>query len=135
MLRIILLSIIMFIWLQLPAFSDNVYQWTDENGVKHYSNSGPSEIIEDYSKEKELPPDPASANPTQPEPAAPAPPEESLSDLNTNTQPEEEEEIDPEAEFLDATRLNLDNFPPGTRISCPTRKIDNCRSAARPAEP
>ena len=113
MLRIILVSISVLIWLQVPAFSDNVYEWTDENGVKHYSNSGPSEIIEDYNKEKELPPDPASAIPKQPEPAAPAPPSESLSDLNSNTQPEEEEEIDPEAEFLDATRLDLDNFPQG----------------------
>ena len=111
MLRIILVSITMLIWLQVPASSDNVYEWTDEKGVKHYSNSGPSEIIEDYRKEKELPPDPASANPSQPEPAAPAPPSESLTDLNPNTQPEEEVEIDPEAEFLDATRINLDNFP------------------------
>ena len=109
MLRIILVSITILIWLQVPAFSDNVYEWTDENGVKHYSNSGPSEIIEDYRKEKELPPDPASAS--QPQPAAPAPPADSLTDLNSNTEPEEEEMIDPEAEFLDATRLNLDNFP------------------------
>jgi hypothetical protein len=111
MLKIILVSTAMLIWLQVPAFSDNVYEWTDENGVKHYSNSGPSEIIEDYKKEEELPADPASANPSQPDPAAPPPPAESSTDLNPDTPPEEKEDIDPEAEFLDATRLNLDNFP------------------------
>ena len=111
MLRIILVSITMLIWLQVPVFSDNVYEWTDENGVKHYSNSGPSEITEDYNKEKELPAEPTSANQSQPEPATPPPPAESLTDLNSDTQPEEEEDIDPEAEFLDATRLDLDNFP------------------------
>ncbi len=30
----------------LSAFADTIYIWTDENGVKHYSNSQPPEDVE-----------------------------------------------------------------------------------------
>lgn len=113
MLKITLISVAMFMLLQMPAFSDNVYVWTDEKGVKHYSNSGPSELIEDYKKEKELPPEPASASQTQSDSDVPSSPPEPETDSTAATQPEDEDAIDPEAEFLDATRLDLDNFPQG----------------------
>lgn len=111
MLKIMLVSVAMFISLQLPAFSDNVYVWTDENGVKHYSNSGPSELVDDYKKEKELPPVPASENKTQSDSVAKPSPSESQTDTTPATQPQDADDIDLEAEYLDATRLDLGNFP------------------------
>jgi hypothetical protein len=111
MLKITMLAMATFIVLQMPAFSDSVYVWTDEKGVKHYSNSGPSERIEDYQKEKELPQDRASAPATR-EVSSDAPsPAESRTGSPPTVPPKEEGNTDPDAEFLDATRLNLDNFP------------------------
>ena len=111
MLRISMVTVTIFVMLQLPAFSDSVYVWTDDKGVKHYSNTGPSELTEDYQKEKETPPDPASVSKSGAVSAEPPSPAVSPAEADADMPDKEEGASDPEAEFLDATRLNLDNFP------------------------
>lgn len=41
-----LIGLILFLW--SPVRADDVYIWTDNDGVKHYSNEQPSEAIKDY---------------------------------------------------------------------------------------
>lgn len=105
--------------LQLPALAANVYVWTDENGVKHYSNMAPSESAAEYQRDKELPPELNSAGPSRIGPAkkshsprnaaeektagGPAPAAPQASDAKSPA--------DPDAEYLDSTRLKLKNFP------------------------
>lgn len=101
----------LIILLQAPAFSDDVYVWTDENGIKHYSNTGPSEIIDGYRTEKEVPLEPASASSTRTVPSEAPPPAESQTDSAAETPAAEGDSGDPEAEYLAATRIDLDLFP------------------------
>jgi type IV secretory pathway VirB10-like protein len=111
MLKITMVTITTFILLQMTAFSDSVYVWTDEKGVKHYSNSGPSELTDDYQKQKELPPNPAQSSATREVSSDAPPPAESRTDSPPDAPQQEKVNTDPEAEFLEATRLNLDDFP------------------------
>jgi hypothetical protein len=48
------------------AVSADVYVWTDENGVKHYSNVAPSEKADEIDKDKELRTNSAPGAGTQP---------------------------------------------------------------------
>ena len=111
MLKIMTMTIALSVLLQIPVFADSVYVWTDDKGVKHYSNTGPSELSEDYQKESELPPDPASTAARRPVSSDTTPPPVPTSNSTPDTPAKEEESADPEAEFLEATRLSLDNFP------------------------
>ena len=111
MLRMTMLTVSIFVLLQLPAISNDVYVWTDDKGVKHYSNTAPSELTEEYQKEKEMPPDTASTSNSAPVPSEPPSPAESPPDSGTDTPAKEQDLQDPEEEFLEATRLDLDTFP------------------------
>ncbi len=111
MLQITTTAVAILILLQTPAFSDSVYVWTDEKGVKHYSNTGPSEIIEGYQKEDEVPSESASASSTRAVPAEAPAAAETRTDSAPGATAAEGDSTDPEAEYLDATRINLDLFP------------------------
>ena len=50
-----------------PMVLANVYTWTDEKGVKHYSNVAPPESVKEIHKAEEIPADPSAAdNPLPP---------------------------------------------------------------------
>lgn len=49
--------IFLAVFLCVPLVQANVYTWTDENGVKHYSNVAPPESAEEIQQDKEIPPD------------------------------------------------------------------------------
>lgn len=111
MLKLMTITVAISVLLQIPVFADGVYVWTDEKGVKHYSNTGPSELSEDYQKETELPPDSAASSAKSPVSSETPPPAAPPTDSSPDTATKEEDRADPEAEFLEATRLSLDNFP------------------------
>ncbi len=59
--------LVMLAVLAQPAFAAEIYFWTDENGVRHYSNTGIPEEAEDIElapEEKGSPPDAAPENAT-----------------------------------------------------------------------
>ncbi len=111
MLKIMTMSVALSVLLHIPVFADSVYVWTDEKGVKHYSNTGPSELSEDYKKGTELPRDPAETAAKKPRPSNTPPPAAPPTDSPPAPAPKAEDSADTEAEFLESTRLNLDNFP------------------------
>jgi len=101
------LGICLFFWFasaQMNLFAD-VYIWTDENGVKHFSNVAPSEAAgEEVQKDKEVPDELGSENPANTTvPAAPAEAEAAESEAveseaaESETSPEPAEQ-EPEAE-------------------------------------
>jgi hypothetical protein len=111
MLKTTTLTVAILVMFQLSAFADSVYVWTDDKGVKHYSNTGPSEITEDYQKEEELPPDPSSAAASRVEPSEPPPSQASPDDSVSEAPPPADDAKDPEADYLESQRLSLDDFP------------------------
>jgi hypothetical protein len=49
--------IFLAIFLCVPLLRAQVYTWTDEKGVKHYSNVAPSEAADEIQQDKEIPVD------------------------------------------------------------------------------
>jgi hypothetical protein len=102
------------------AVSADVYVWTDENGVKHYSNVAPSEKADEIDKDKELRsnsaagagnqptrrerPSSQSAAPSQSQAAAPPRPSEPAGDAS-------EEDPDNATDSHSTGRLDLKKFP------------------------
>jgi hypothetical protein len=103
--------------LQLRA---DVYVWTDENGVKHYSNVAPSEASEEFDKDKELksnagpgtaaPPPRRGSRPGTPKASAPTrtPRSDAASGAKGSTSAADQ---GPEAETPEVLRLDLKKFP------------------------
>lgn len=57
-LRTLFMAVLMLVW--LPAsWAAQVYQWTDANGTKHYSNTPPPDSVAVETVEKEIDHDPA----------------------------------------------------------------------------
>ena len=61
-----------------PISLANVYTWTDENGVKHYSNVAPPESVKDVRKDHEIPADPSAETPPTPSPDSVEPAEQKV---------------------------------------------------------
>jgi hypothetical protein len=115
MLKISCAAITLFFLLQLPALSNKVFVWTDDNGVKHFSNTGPSESTEAFQQDKELPSGSTSGNqPARNMTGKGQQPQRNAAD-EPATDPADsqsaETETDPDADYIEATRLDLMIFP------------------------
>jgi hypothetical protein len=115
MLKISCAAITLFFLLQLPALSNKVFVWTDDNGVKHFSNNGPSESTEAFQQDKELPSGSTSGNqPARNMTGKGQQPQRNAAD-EPATDPADsqsaETETDPDADYIEATRLDLMIFP------------------------
>lgn len=53
--KIATLCLLMFIWLIAPHLYADIYVWTDDNGVKHFTNQIPPKHAEIIMKTKEIP--------------------------------------------------------------------------------
>jgi|GEM_PF-1149505 len=104
------LGICLFFWFasaQMNLFAD-VYIWTDENGVKHFSNVAPSEAAgEEVQKDKELRDELGSENPAnttvQAAPAEAEAAEAEAADSETSPEPAEQEpESEPSEDSADS---------------------------------
>jgi hypothetical protein len=115
MLKISLAAIFLFFLLQVPALPDKVFVWTDDNGVKHFSNTGPSESTEKFQQDKELPSESTSGNQPVRNMTGPAQQSETSAANEPTTGPAEpqpaETEPDPDADYIEATRLDMIVFP------------------------
>jgi hypothetical protein len=115
MFKISCAAITLFFLLQLPALSNKVFVWTDDNGVKHFSNTGPSESTEAFKQDKELPSESTSGNqPARNMTGKGQQPQRNAAD-EPATDPADsqsaETETDPDADYIEATRLDLLVFP------------------------
>ncbi len=115
MLKISCAAITLFFLLQLPALSNKVFVWTDDNGVKHFSNTGPSDSTEAFQQDKELPSESTSGNqPARNMTGKGQQPQRNAAD-EPATDPADsqsaETETDPDADYIEATRLDLMVFP------------------------
>jgi hypothetical protein len=115
MLKISCAAITLFFLLQLPALSNKVFVWTDDNGVKHFSNNGPSESTEAFQQDKELPSGSTSGNqPARNMTGKGQQPQRNAAD-EPATDPADsqsaETETDPDADYIETTRLDLIVFP------------------------
>jgi hypothetical protein len=115
MLKISCAAITLFFLLQLPALSNKVFVWTDDNGVKHFSNTGPSDSTEAFQQDKELPSESTSGNqPARNMTGKGQQPQRNAAD-EPATDPADsqsaETETDPDADYIEATRLDLMIFP------------------------
>ncbi|MGD2011422.1 MAG: DUF4124 domain-containing protein [Desulfobacterales bacterium] len=115
MLKISFAAIALFFLLQLPALSDKVFVWTDDKGVKHFSNTGPSESTEEFQQDKELPSESTSGNQSARNMTSSTQQSETNPDNEPTTDPAEpqsaETETDPDADYIETTRLDLIVFP------------------------
>ena len=115
MLKISFAAVALFFLLQLPALSDKVFVWTDDKGVKHFSNTGPSESTEGFQQDKELPSESTSGNQPARNMTGPTQQPETNADNEPTADPAEpqsaETETDPDADYIETTRLDLIVFP------------------------
>jgi hypothetical protein len=115
MLKISFAAIILFLLLQIPALSDKVFVWTDDKGVKHFSNTVPPESTEEFQQDKELPSNSTSGNQPARNVTGPAQPTDTNAANQPTADPAEPQsagtETDPDADYLEATRLDLMVFP------------------------
>ncbi|MFZ0133671.1 MAG: DUF4124 domain-containing protein [Desulfobacterales bacterium] len=101
----------LFLLLLAPVSADRVFVWTDGKGVKHFSNTGPSEGTDSFQQDEELPPasnpkgQTAQNRPVTSPSAAAVEPESATEPQSTET------ETDPDAEYFETTRLDLVVFP------------------------
>ncbi|MEJ2475714.1 MAG: DUF4124 domain-containing protein [Desulfobacterales bacterium] len=115
MLKISCAAMTLFFLLQLPALSNKVFVWTDDNGVKHFSNTGPSESTEAFQQDQELPSESTSENqPARNMTGKGQQPRRNAAD-EPATDPADsqsaETEMDPDADYIEATRLDMIVFP------------------------
>ncbi|MGB5422201.1 MAG: DUF4124 domain-containing protein [Desulfobacterales bacterium] len=115
MLKISFAAIALFFLLQVPALSDKVFVWTDDKGVKHFSNTGPSESTEEFQQEKEVPSESTSGNLPARNMTDPTQQSETSAADEQTTDPADsqsaETETDPDADYIEATRLDMSVFP------------------------
>jgi hypothetical protein len=109
-----LLAAVSLVLLLTTSTGANVYTWTDENGVRHYSNVAPSESATDIQKDDELNPGgpPGSGSP----PAQPLPQTASPENPEPSAEPPGEAGPGPKNTVGDSATggvpgLSLDNFP------------------------
>jgi len=115
MLKISLAALALFFLLQIPALPNKVFVWTDAKGVKHFSNTGPSESTEEFQEDKELPSESTPGN----QPARHMTGKEQASGTKSDNDPSTgsaasqpaETETDPDADYIETTRLDLIDFP------------------------
>ncbi len=115
MLRISLAAMTLFFLLQTPALSNKVFVWTDAKGVKHFSNTGPSESTEEFRQDKELPSESTSGNQPVRHMTGKEQESETTTDNDPSTDPAESQsagtETDPDVDYIEATRLDMIDFP------------------------
>ena len=100
--------IFLAIFLCVPLLQAQVYTWTDEKGVKHYSNVAPSEAADEIQQDKEIPVDTSSQ---QEQKAAPQ-----KNDTGKSVETETEEKPKPGQKAAEGTAdigLNLGSLPSG----------------------
>lgn len=139
------LGVSLFFWFasaQMNLFAD-VYVWTDENGVKHFSNVAPSEAAgEEVQKDKELPDELGSENPANTTvPAAPAEAEAAESEAveseaaesETSPEPaEQESESEPSEDSSDESQestLPEDELGQGNAINTEKNQVQELAQA------
>ena len=115
MLKISFAAIALFFLLQVPALPDKVFVWTDDKGVKHFSNTGPSESTEEFQQDREVPSESTSGNQPARNMTGPAQQPETRAANEQKTGPADshsaESETDPDADYIEATRLDMIVFP------------------------
>ena len=113
MLKISFAAITLFLLLQVPALPDKVFVWTDDKGVKHFSNTGPSESTEEFQQDKEVPSESTSGNQPARNMTSPAQQSETSAANEPTTDPADSQsaETDPDADYIEATRLDMIVFP------------------------
>ncbi len=52
--RLYIFPVFVLLWVFSPAVNADIYEWTDEHGVSHYSNFAPPEGARIVQKTKEL---------------------------------------------------------------------------------
>jgi hypothetical protein len=115
MLRIAAVAVTLFFALPIPVQPAKVFVWTDENGVKHFSNMGPSETTEDFRQEREWPG--ASPPVHRPPGSRSATPQQKVATSNEDppvdraAAPSDATPTDPDADYIETTRLDLVVFP------------------------
>jgi hypothetical protein len=82
----------MAIFLCVPLVWANVYTWTDEKGVKHYSNVAPPESSDEIQQDKEIPLD------TAPQQEQKAPPQKTDTGESVQTRTKEKPKPDRKAD-------------------------------------
>jgi hypothetical protein len=102
--------IFLAIFLCVPLLRANVYTWTDEKGVKHYSNVAPSESADEIQQDKEIPLD------TSPQQEQKAPPQKIDAGENVETKSEKKPKPGQKADEKTAegtadSGLNLGSLP------------------------
>jgi len=102
--------ILLAILLCAPLLRANVYTWTDEKGVKHYSNVAPSESAGEIQKDEEIPLD------ASPQPEQKTPQQKIDAGESVETKPEETPKPDQKAdqknvEGTSDSGLNLGSLP------------------------
>jgi len=102
--------IFLAIFLCGPLVRANVYTWTDEKGVKHYSNVAPSESADEIQQDKEIPLD------TTPLQEEETPTQETDAGESVETESEKEPKSNQKAdkkttERTAETELNLGSLP------------------------
>jgi hypothetical protein len=117
--RFILIIALAAVWLAPPPLSAKVYIWTDENGVKHYSNVEPSESADEIEDNKEIsaPPHPTAdrrnrgRRPRQTQTPAPGAASEPAPAGPHGTAPPDASPSDSDAAFVESHKLDIDKFP------------------------
>jgi len=102
--------IFLAILLCVPLVRAEVYTWTDEKGVKHYSNVAPPESVDEIQQDDEIPLD------TSPRQEPKAPPQKADTGENVETETEEKPKPAPKtdektAEDTADSGLNLGSVP------------------------
>lgn len=105
-----IIVIFLAIILCVPPLGAQVYTWTDEKGVKHYSNVAPSEAADEIQQDKEIEPD---SSPGQEQKAAPEKKNSGQSvETNTEEKPNPVKKTDEKtAESTADSGLNLGSVP------------------------
>lgn len=115
MLKITLVAMALFFLLRVPALPDEVFVWTDDKGVKHFSNTGALESTEAVQRDKAWPSAATSEDQSARNLTGPAQPPEAKAANQPTSDPAEpqsaETKADPDDEYIEATRLNLIVFP------------------------
>jgi len=115
MLKIAVATLSLFLLLQLPALSNKVFVWTDDNGVKHFSNTGPPESTEEFQQDQELPSESTPGNqPARHRAGKGQQPQRNAAE-EPATAPADSQaaktETDPDTDYIEATRLDMIVFP------------------------
>lgn len=99
------------------GFAGKIYYWTDENGVRHFSNQGRPEGVEDVGKKPEV------TRPAQPEPAQEEVQEQQVGPSREDIQPSEPT-AEEQRQQAEQDRLQKKTEQERTRLQAEIDRID-----------